>query len=166
MLAIAALAVLLPSCKKEADSGVEGCGVEEKTYRFFPASHLELHRYGPDSIIISPEIIKGSGNKLVFQYLRTVDKSACNCADCGEGDWVLFEVDDSLVSFEYEEADLGKLNMVGGGFSGFAGRFIMYEVEQGAVQGLRISDKDWDIKLDIVLAGGRPIEVKHRFQLQ
>ncbi len=160
------MAMLISACKKDKAYYVNGCGVEEETYHFFPSSYLELHFYGLDTTFISPEIIKGTGEKLVFQYLRTVDVSTCNCADCGAGDWVLFEVDDTLVSFDFKTEDLALAKLLGGAFSGFAGGFIMYEVNQGEIKGLRINNNEWELDIDVLLAGARPIKVKHRFKLE
>ncbi len=164
LIATALMALALQACKKEKDSLNGECGVEERTYQFFPTSHLSLQYYGVDSALVSSEIIKGTGDKLVFQYLRTVDESAC-CADCGDGDWVLFEVDKSLISFDFEAEDLEKSNLIGGIYFGFGGHFIMQPIHTGKVKGIKLSEQEWQVEMDIPLTEFRTVKLNKRFKL-
>lgn len=165
LIAIASMAIVMQACKKEKNSLNGECSIEERTYHFFPASHLSLQFYGVDSTLVSPEIIKGAGDKLVFQYLRTVDETACNCADCGDGDWVLFEVDKSLNSFDLEAEDFEKSNLVGGVYFGFGGRFIMQPIRTGKVKGIKLNEQEWQVEMVVPLTEFRTVKINKRFKL-
>jgi hypothetical protein len=156
-------ASLVSGCEKENENPV--CGEESKEYVFFENRFLDIFYPTTQNAYPSVATTEGDSGKIVFQYLRFVDESKCPWSDGGQGDWMVFEVGEDLVEFDFEKEELKSANAFAGGYSGFAGSFLMQAVQEGKIAGKKLNQSEWHITVDISV-NGHSYQFEKKFKLQ
>ena len=118
---------------------------------YYPNSEIE---YSTNALgYLDAEII--AGDKLVFYYLETAGDridtiTGARLADSGYKKGLLFAIDTDKTEFKLEIADFNMASTKFGLYSGANPISGYHDVTEGTIEGVKISETEWTIDLDIV----------------
>ncbi len=149
--------------EQETDTENEEGTEEKDRWANFVHSYITIEPYFyPNSEIKYSTNVLGysdakiiAGDRLVFYYLETAgDKfdtiTGARLADSGYKKGLLFAIDSDKTEFKLENADFNMASAKLGFYSG-ANPFSGYHnVTDGTIEGVKISDTEWKIDLDII----------------
>ncbi len=155
------LCMLVFSCSKSDDEDQD----TTKSYSYTENARLKIPDAETDFFVVTVD----QGTNLVFNY-QLVKEADPNLADSGYSESILFEVDAAVNEFSYSDEDLQQLNMYYRQIC-FCVNVESMVVTSGTIQGKRINQDTWQIKLAIAVDYGfasGPVrkEVEGRFSLE
>ena len=108
-----------------------------------------------------------SGENLVFEYRFNAEDDA-QIADDEYGETIRFEIDEDLNEFSYSNTELATMKLV---FSRDCFCYFPMDVSKnvdptGSISGQKISDKQWNIKIDVTFYGEDTRTIEERFTLK
>lgn len=106
------------------------------------------------------------GNNMVFKYVfERADEE--DIADDEYSEFIYFEIDSSLEEFNYVDEELSAINAV---FTQSCFCAFFDETKDvpptGFIRGKKISEKTWDINIDVIFYGDEPKTGSNTFRLK
>ncbi|CAM1350351.1 hypothetical protein [Tenacibaculum crassostreae] len=155
------LSIIINACSSNEDN-IEK---DTYTYSFYKNSKLTINEV-EDSYMKEGKI--DSGDKLVFKYLFSAYDNKEVADDEFNSEVIMFEIDPNISSFTYSDSQLLDIKSV---FTKYC--FCVFSNEQtdkdvaptGTISGTKISDKYWDIKINVTFYGNEVKTVNKKFTL-
>jgi hypothetical protein len=150
------ISLALTSCSKENE--------EYFSYTFSENKQLNIETYD-ESYMKFSNIVEGTN--LVFEYEYSAEDKV-DISDDEYSEFIRFEINPTLTEFTYKNAELSDIKTVFTKkcFCGFMYELNKDEAPIGTISGLKISQTEWTISIDVTFYGDEHRSLMNNFQMK
>jgi len=150
------ISLALASCSKENE--------EYFSYTFSENKQLNIETYD-ESYMKFSNIVEGTN--LVFEYEYSAEDKV-DISDDEYSEFIRFEINPALTEFTYKNAELSDIKTVftKNCFCGFMYELNKDEAPIGTISGLKISQTEWTISIDVTFYGDEHRSLMNNFQMK